>query len=107
VLRLLTRAAGFDIFTTSHKAMKGVQGLPMQKASLLASGIMLTSIIGSPLGGWISDWWMTKRIRTRLLVPCISALLTAALISALLFYIGSRFYKKDLDKVERVALAAE
>jgi hypothetical protein len=30
-----------------------------------------------------------------------------ALISALLFYIGSRFYKKDLDKVERVALTAE
>ena len=173
-----------------------VQGLPMQTASLLTSGIMLTSIIGSPLGGWISDWWMTKRIQARLLVPCISALLTAALflgglhflsggmvqygvlllagmasiawassaiavtqdvvhpglravsyalcvitqnllgsslgpivtgafsdrfgiltalkiasctalISALLFYIGSRFYKKDLDKVERVALTAE
>jgi MFS family permease len=173
-----------------------VQGLPMQKASLLASGIMLTSIIGSPLGGWISDRWMTKRIQARLLLPCISALLTAALflggfhffsggivqygvfllagmasiawassaiavtqdvahpglravsyalcvitqnllgsslgpivtgafsdrfgiltalkiasctalISALLFYIGSRFYKRDLDKVERVALTAE
>jgi MFS family permease len=173
-----------------------VQGLPMGKASLLASGIMLTSIIGSPLGGWISDWWMTKRIQARLLVPCISALLTAALflgglhffsggfvqygilllagmasiawassaiavtqdvvhpglravsyalcvitqnllgsslgpiatgafsdrfgiltalkiasctalISAALFYLGSRFYKRDLDNVERVALTAE
>jgi MFS family permease len=163
-----------------------VQGLPMGKASLLASGIMLTSIIGSPLGGWISDWWMTKRIQARLLVPCISALLTAALflgglhffsggfvqygilllagiavtqdvvhpglravsyalcvitqnvlgsslgpivtgafsdrfgiltalkiasctalISAVLFYLGSRFYKRDLDKVERVALTVE
>lgn len=173
-----------------------VQGLPMEKASLLTSGIMLTSIIGSPLGGWISDWWMTKRIQARLLVPCIFALLTAtlflgglhflsggivqygvfliagmasiawassaiavtqdvvhpglravsyalcvitqnvlgsslgpivtgafsdrfgiltalkiasctALISALLFYLGSRFYKRDLDKVERVALTAE
>ncbi|MCX5818569.1 MAG: MFS transporter [Deltaproteobacteria bacterium] len=173
-----------------------VQGLPIGKASLLTSGIMLTSIIGSPLGGWISDWWMTKRIQARLLVPCIFALLTAALflgglhffsggfvqygillfagmasiawassaiavtqdvvhpglravsyalcvitqnvlgsslgpivtgafsdrfgiltalkiasctalISAVLFYIGSRFYKRDLDKVERVALTAE
>ncbi|MCE5264844.1 MAG: MFS transporter [Deltaproteobacteria bacterium] len=173
-----------------------VQGLPLQKASLLASGIMLTSIIGSPLGGWISDWWMTKRIQARLWVPCIFALLTAilffggfhflsggmvqygvflvagmasiawassaiavtqdvvhpglraisyalcvvvqnvlgssmgplvtgvfsdrfgiltalkiasctALLSALLFYLGSRFYRKDLDRVERVALTAE
>jgi hypothetical protein len=24
-----------------------------------------------------------------------------------LFYLGSRFYKRDLDKVERVALTAE
>jgi MFS family permease len=173
-----------------------VQGLPMQRASLLTSGIMLTSIIGSPLGGWISDWWMTKRIQARLLVPCISALLTAALffgglhffsggmvqygvlllagmasiawassaiavtqdvvhpglraisyalcvitqnvlgsslgpivtgafsdrfgiltalkiasctalISFVLFYLGSRFYKGDLDKVEKVVLKAE
>lgn len=173
-----------------------VQGLPMEKASLMASGIMLTSIIGSPLGGWISDRWMTRRIQARLLVPCIFALLTAALflgglhflsggivqygvfliagmasiawassaiavtqdvvhpglraisyalcvitqnvlgsslgpivtgafsdrfgigtalkiasctalISALLFYLGSRYYKRDLANVERVALTAE
>jgi predicted MFS family arabinose efflux permease len=173
-----------------------VQGFPLQKATLLASGIMLTSIVGSPLGGWIADTWMKKRIQARLLVPAISALLTAvlflagfhlfsggmvqygifllagiasiawassaiavtqdvvhpglraisyslcvitqnvlgsalgpivtgafsdrfgiltalkiascmALISFVLFYLGSRFYKRDLDKVERVALTAE
>lgn len=173
-----------------------VQGFPMQKATLLASGIMLTSIIGSPLGGWLADKWMKKRIQARLLLPAISALLTAglfltgfqmgtggivqygifllagmasiawassaiavtqdlvhpglravsyalcvitqnllgsalgpivtgafsdqygiltalkiasavALISFVLFYLGSRYYKRDLDKVERVALSAE
>lgn len=173
-----------------------VQGFPLQKATLLASGIMLTSIVGSPLGGWIADTWMKKRIQARLLVPSISALLTAvlflggfylpsggmvqygifllagiasiawassaiavtqdvvhpglravsyalcvitqnllgsalgpvvtgafsdrygilaalkiasmmALISCVLFYIGSRFYKRDLDKVERIALIPE
>ncbi len=173
-----------------------VQGFPMQKATLLASGIMLTSIIGSPLGGWIADTWMKKRIQARLLLPAISALLTAvlfltgfhlfsggmvqygifllagiasiawassaiavtqdvvhpglravsyalcvitqnllgsalgpivtgafsdrygiltalkiasamALISFVLFYLGSRYYARDLDKVERVALTAE
>lgn len=173
-----------------------VQGLPMQKATLMASGIMLTSIIGSPLGGWIADKWMMRRIEARLLLPCVSALLTAvlfltgfqmdsggivqygvlllagiasigwassaiavtqdlvhpglramsyglcvvtqnllgsalgpivtgafsdqygiltalkiasamALISFVLFYLGSRYYARDLDKVERVALTAD
>ncbi|MHB8828539.1 MAG: MFS transporter [Syntrophales bacterium] len=56
-----------------------VQGFPLQKATLLASGIMLTSIIGSPLGGWLSDLWMKKRTEARLLLPAISALLTTIL----------------------------
>lgn len=173
-----------------------VQGFELQKATLLASGIMLTSIVGSPLGGWIADTWMKKNIRARLLVPSISGFLAAvlfiggfhlfsggilqygifllagiasiawassaiavtqdvvhpglravsyalcvitqnllgsslgpvvtgafsdrygilvalkiasmtALISCLLFYLGSRYYKRDLDKVEKVALIPE
>jgi len=173
-----------------------VQGFPLQKATLLASGIMLTSIIGSPLGGWIADAWMRKKLQARLLVPAISALLTAALflggfhlpaggfiqygifllagiasiawassaiavtqdvvhpglraisyalcvvtqnllgsalgpvvtgafsdrygiltalkiassmalLSCVLFYLGSRFYRRDLEKVERVVLTPE
>jgi MFS family permease len=173
-----------------------VHGAPLQKATLLTSGIMLMAIIGSPLGGWIADRWMKKKIQARLLVPAISALLTAvlyfcalhlfsglavqyaililggialmafassaiavtqdvvhpglraisyalcvisqnllgsslgpivtgalsdaygiaaalklatiaALVSCVLFYLGSKFYKRDLDKVERVALTAE
>ncbi|MEW6333015.1 MAG: MFS transporter, partial [Thermodesulfobacteriota bacterium] len=59
-----------------------VQGFELQKATLLASGIMLTSIVGSPLGGWIADTWMKKNIQARLLVPSISALLAAVLFLA-------------------------
>jgi predicted MFS family arabinose efflux permease len=173
-----------------------VHGAPLQQATLLTSGIMLMAIIGSPLGGWIADRWMKRRIQARLLVPAISALLTAviyvcgmhlfsgggvqyaililggissmvfassaiavtqdvvhpglraisyalcvisqnllgsslgpivtgafsdaygiatalklstiaALVSCVLFYLGSKFYKQDLDKVERIALTAE
>ncbi len=173
-----------------------IQGFPLQKATLLASGIMLTSIIGSPLGGWLADIWMKKRIQARLLLPSISALLTTvlfitafeflpqglfqycvfllagitsiawassaiavtqdvvhpglravsyalcvivqnllgsslgpvvtgalsdgygikgaletasavALLSFTFFYLGSRYYKRDLDKVDRVLLEAE
>ncbi|MEW6334096.1 MAG: multidrug DMT transporter permease, partial [Thermodesulfobacteriota bacterium] len=32
---------------------------------------------------------------------------TAALVSCVLFYLGSRYYKRDLEKVERVALTPE
>lgn len=30
-----------------------------------------------------------------------------SLVSCLLFYLSSRFYKRDLDQVERISLAAE
>jgi predicted MFS family arabinose efflux permease len=40
---------------------------------------MLTAIVGSPLGGWIADAWMKRRLQARLLLPALSALLTAAL----------------------------
>ncbi|MHB8770614.1 MAG: MFS transporter [Syntrophales bacterium] len=59
-----------------------VQGVPLERATLLASGIMLTAIVGSPLGGWIADAWMKKRVEARLLLPALSALLTAVLFLA-------------------------
>jgi len=53
-----------------------VQGVPLQKATLLTSGIMLVCIIGSPLGGWVADSWMKWRIQSRLYVAAIAAILT-------------------------------
>jgi len=32
---------------------------------------------------------------------------TMALVSCLLFFLGSKFYKRDLDKVEKITLTAE
>lgn len=63
-----------------------VQGVPIQKASLLTSGIMLMAIIGSPLGGWLADLWMKKRTEARLLLATISAFLAAAF-----FFLGLNF----------------
>jgi predicted MFS family arabinose efflux permease len=66
-----------------------VQGIPLQKATLLSSGVMIMAIIGSPLGGWIADRWMKKKIQARLWVPAIAALLTAFLnFSAMHFLSG-------------------
>ncbi len=173
-----------------------VHSANLNQANLMTSGIMLMAIIGSPLGGWLADRWMRRRIQARLLVPAFSALLAAviyfcgihllaggtiqyaililggissmlfassaiavtqdvvhpglraisyslcvisqnllgsslgpvvtgvlsdaygisaalkiatiaALVSFVLFYLGSRFYKRDLEKVEKVILTAE
>jgi fucose permease len=66
-----------------------VQGVPLQKATLLTSGIMIVCIIGSPLGGWIADWWMKWKIQSRLYVAAIAAILTSLLyFSAFHFFTG-------------------
>ena len=62
--------------------------MPLQKATLLTSGIMIVCIIGSPLGGWIADWWMKWRIQSRLFVAAIAAILTA-----LLYFSGFHFFQ--------------
>jgi hypothetical protein len=45
------------------------------------------------------DWGLTD-------AQC-GALVSAVYWAIILFYLGSRFYKRDRDKVERVALTAE
>jgi predicted MFS family arabinose efflux permease len=69
-----------------------VQGVSLQTATLMTSGIMLMAIPGSPLGGWIADRWMKKKVQARLLVPSISAAATAVLyFSAIHFFSGGAF----------------
>jgi predicted MFS family arabinose efflux permease len=77
-----------------------VHGVSIPKSVLLASGIMLTSVIGSPLGGWIADRWMKRKVQARLLVPAVSALLTAAL-----FFGGMHFFPAGLFQYGVLLLA--
>jgi MFS family permease len=64
------------------------QGVSLQKATVLTSGIMLMCIIGSPLGGWVADKWMKRKIQARLFVAAIAAVSTA-----LLFFGGFHFFQ--------------
>lgn len=64
------------------------QGVSLQKATVLTSGIMLMCIIGSPLGGWVADKWMKRKIQARLFVAAIAAVSTA-----LLFFGGFHFFR--------------
>ena len=54
--------------------------LTMDKASMKASSIMVLAIIGAPLAGFLTDLWMKKQKKARLLLPAISSVLTGVLI---------------------------
>ncbi len=54
--------------------------LAIDKASMKASSIMILAIIGAPLGGFLTDLWMKKQKKARLLFPAISSVLTGILL---------------------------
>jgi predicted MFS family arabinose efflux permease len=63
-----------------------VQGLPLDKASLKSSLIMLMAIFGSPLGGYLADRWLKKKANARLLFSALSSTVTG-----IIFIVGFYF----------------
>jgi MFS family permease len=76
----------FVVFTTTSLLtwlptyFHRVQGLAEDAASLKSSAVMLFAIIGAPLGGYLADKWMKKRVNARVLFPAISSLISAILL---------------------------
>ncbi|MCP3951705.1 MAG: MFS transporter, partial [Desulfobacterales bacterium] len=67
--------------------------LPMEKASIKASVVMLLAIVGAPLGGYLADRWLRRRENARLLFPAISSMVTALLLFvAMQFFTGGSQY---------------
>ncbi|MCD6571415.1 MAG: MFS transporter [Deltaproteobacteria bacterium] len=56
-----------------------IDGIPMEKAALKSSAVMVLAIIGFPLGGFLVDKWRKTKINARLVFPAISSLLTAVI----------------------------
>ncbi len=54
-----------------------VDHLSMENAALKGSLVMLLSVVGFPLGGYLADRWRKKRTNGRLLFPALSSLATA------------------------------
>jgi len=52
-------------------------GIPMDQAGLKAGAVMLLAIIGAPLGGFLSDLWVKKKIDSRLIFASITTIITA------------------------------
>ena len=54
-----------------------LDNIPLQKAGVKASLVMLLAIIGAPLGGYIADKWRKKNINARLILPAITTIIAA------------------------------
>ncbi len=64
-----------------------MEGLPMEKAGIKGSMVMLLGIIGFPLGGFLVDRWRQKKIRARLLFPALSSFITAIMFFMAFYYL--------------------
>ena len=58
------------------------EGLSMSDASIKGGAVMMMAIVGAPLGGWLADKWMIKRVNARLLFPALSSIIAAVLLFA-------------------------
>lgn len=69
------------------------QGLSMEKASVMTSLVLLLAIVGSPLGGFLADKWLKKRVNARLLFSALSSTVTAGIfVLAFGFFSGKVQY---------------
>lgn len=57
-------------------------GLPMDQAGTRSGLIMFLAIVGAPLGGYLTDRWMQRNPRARMLLPALSSSLSALLLFA-------------------------
>jgi MFS family permease len=85
-----------------------VQGLPMDKASLKSSLIMVMAIVGSPLGGLLADRWLKRRIEARLLFSALSSTLTAFIFICGFYFLEgpAQFYLFLLGGTTAIAFAS-
>jgi predicted MFS family arabinose efflux permease len=57
-----------------------MEDISMSRAATKGGVVMLLAIIGAPLGGYLTDRWMKRRMNARLLFPAISSTVTAAIL---------------------------
>ncbi|MFH1984855.1 MAG: MFS transporter [Pseudomonadota bacterium] len=70
-----------------------IDGIPMTTAGLKGGSVMLLAIIGAPLGGYIADAWMKRRLNARMVFPGLSSAMTAVLLFvAFMFFRGQAQY---------------
>lgn len=69
---------------------QNVDNVSQEKAGTMASAIMGMALVGSPLGGYLTDRWRRKKENARLLFPALSTVLTAVLLFIALYLLDGR-----------------
>jgi MFS family permease len=46
-----------------------IQGMSLQAATALSSGVLILALVANPVGGWLADRWLKTNIRARMLFP--------------------------------------
>jgi fucose permease len=63
------------------------EGMPIEKAGLMASVVMLLAVVGAPLGGFLTDQWFKKKATARMLLPAITTSLSGLFLFISLFFL--------------------
>jgi MFS family permease len=59
-----------------------MDGIPMSRAGMKGGLVMLLAIVGAPLGGFLADKWLKRRINGRLLFVSLSSTISCVLMIA-------------------------
>jgi predicted MFS family arabinose efflux permease len=80
--------------------------VPVDRASILAGAVLLLAIVGAPAGGLLSDFWIKKKINSRLMVAGFSTLVsTIILVVALVFFTHNTTFQYVLWLVMGISTA--
>jgi MFS family permease len=71
-----------------------VQNISEAKAGVMAGAVMMLALVGAPLGGYLSDFWLKRRANAR---PLFAAITT--LISAIILFISLTFLDGNMRYV--------
>jgi len=65
-----------------------VDNLAMTQAGLKGGLVMFMAVVGTPVGGYITDRWIRKKPRARLLVPAITSFLSAGIFFTAFYFLS-------------------
>ncbi len=67
-------------------------GMDKQTAGNMAAGLMLLVMVGAPLGGFLADRWIRRRVNARMVFSGLTSLLSALLLATAFLFTGSVFF---------------
>ncbi|MBN1533286.1 MAG: MFS transporter [Spirochaetes bacterium] len=55
-------------------------GIPVSEAGIKGGAVMLLAVVGAPLGGFVTDRWLKRNQRARMLLPALSSVVSAVIL---------------------------